>query len=103
MKFGDFTVPQPYGKGSGCLLRGRPHRRTRSRRGAGADQTPEAGRRRRAADIGDNTDIIGRVRLLFDLIPLILATDSSRVVSVMIQDHQTVPKVEGVSTDQHNL
>ena len=54
-------------------------------------------------DIGDNTDIIGRVRLLFDLIPLILATDSSRVVSVMIQDHQTVPKVEGVTADQHNL
>ena len=54
-------------------------------------------------DIPDNTDIIGRVRLLFDLIPLILATDSSRVVSVMIQDHQTVPKVEGVTADQHNL
>ena len=54
-------------------------------------------------DIGDSTDIIGRVRLLFDLIPLILATDSSRVVSVMIQDHQTVPKVEGVTADQHNL
>ena len=54
-------------------------------------------------DIGDSTDIIGRVRLLFDLIPLVLATDSSRVVSVMIQDHQTVPKVDGVTADQHNL
>ena len=55
------------------------------------------------ADIADNADIIGRVRLLFDLIPLILATDSSRVVSVMIQDHQTVPTVPGVTADQHNL
>lgn len=54
-------------------------------------------------DIPDKTDIIGRVRLLFDLIPLILATDSSRVVSIMIQDHQTVPNVEGVTADQHNL
>ena len=54
-------------------------------------------------DIADNADVIGRVRLLFDLIPLILATDSSRVVSVMIQDHQTVPAVPGVTADQHNL
>ena len=54
-------------------------------------------------DIPDNADVVGRVKLLFDLIPLILATDSSRVVSVMIQDHQTVPKVAGVTADQHNL
>ena len=54
-------------------------------------------------DIADNADVVGRAKLLFDLIPLILATDSSRVVSVMIQDHQTVPKVDGVTADQHNL
>ena len=54
-------------------------------------------------DIPDNADVVGRVKLLFDLIPLILATYSSRVVSVMIQDHQTVPKVQGVTADQHNL
>ena len=54
-------------------------------------------------DIADHADVVGRVKLLFDLIPLILATDSSRVVSVMIQDHQTVPKVAGVTADQHNL
>ena len=51
----------------------------------------------------DIADVVGRVKLLFDLIPLILAMDSSRVVSVMIQDHQTVPKVQGVTADQHNL
>ena len=54
-------------------------------------------------DIPDNADVVGRVKFLFDLIPLILATESSRVVSVMIQDHQTVPKVAGVTADQHNL
>ncbi len=54
-------------------------------------------------DIADHADVVGRVKLLFELIPLILATDSSRVVSVMIQDHQTVPKVAGVTADQHNL
>lgn len=51
----------------------------------------------------DHADIIGRVRLLFQLIPLILETDSSRVVSLMIQDHGVVPTVEGVMNDQHSL
>ena len=38
-----------------------------------------------------------------NMIPLIVQTDSSRVVSVMIQDHQVVPKVAGVSSEHHNL
>ena len=37
------------------------------------------------------------------MIPLILETDSSRVVSMMIHDHGSVPQVRGVSVDQHNL
>ena len=40
---------------------------------------------------------------MFGLIPLILETDSSRVVSMMIQDHGVVPIVEGVTSDQHSL
>ena len=54
-------------------------------------------------DIPDSADLIGRARLLLDLVPLILQTDSSRVVSVMIQDHYAVPKVEGVTGNHHNL
>ncbi|MCZ6617182.1 MAG: DUF1552 domain-containing protein, partial [Gammaproteobacteria bacterium] len=54
-------------------------------------------------DIHDRTEYVGRIRLLIDMIPLILETDSSRVVSVMIQDHQVVPKVSGVSGQHHNL
>jgi hypothetical protein len=38
-----------------------------------------------------------------DLLPLIVQTDSSRVITVMVQDHTVVPKVEGVSADHHNL
>ncbi|MBQ11374.1 MAG: hypothetical protein CMJ45_07485 [Planctomyces sp.] len=38
-----------------------------------------------------------------DLVPLIVQTDSSRVVSVMIQDHFVIPKVAGVSGNHHNL
>ena len=38
-----------------------------------------------------------------DLVPLIVQTDSSRVVSVMIQDHFVVPQIEGVTGNHHNL
>ena len=54
-------------------------------------------------DIPDHADLIGRAQLLMDLVPLIIQTDSSRVVSVMIQDHYVVPKVEGVTGNHHNL
>ena len=54
-------------------------------------------------DIPDKADLIGRIGLLFNMVPLILETDSSRVVSIMIQDHGAVPKIEGVNGDHHNL
>ena len=54
-------------------------------------------------DITDRGDILGRIRLMFRLIPLILETDSSRVISMMIQDHSVVLKVPGVTFDQHSL
>ena len=57
----------------------------------------------RPVDIPDPSDLIGRVKAMFSLIPLILETDSSRVVSLMIQDHGVVPQVEGVTSDHHNL
>ena len=55
------------------------------------------------SDIPDNRDLTGRSQLLVDLVPLVVQTDSSRVVSVMIQDHYVVPKVEGVTGNHHNL
>ena len=54
------------------------------------------------ADIDDPADLIGRTRALLDLVPLMLQTDSTRVVSVMIQDHQAV-RVGGLSDNHHNL
>ena len=48
-------------------------------------------------------DLIGRIELMLNLIPLILQTDSSRVVSLMIQDHGVVPQIAGISKDQHGL
>lgn len=52
-------------------------------------------------DIDDPADLIGRANLMLGLVPLILATDSSRVVSLMIQDHGVVPKVAGVNGEHH--
>lgn len=54
-------------------------------------------------DIPSRSDLIGRVRLMFRMIPLILETDSSRVISLMIQDHGVVIDLPGVSFDQHSL
>jgi hypothetical protein len=54
-------------------------------------------------DIPTAADLIGRIRLMFRMIPLILETDSSRVVSMLIQDHGVVPQVEGVTGGHHGL
>ena len=54
-------------------------------------------------DVQERRDLIGRVQLLMDLIPLILQTDSTRVVAVMIQELREVPKIPGVSGTHHNL
>ena len=54
-------------------------------------------------DIPSHSDLIGRIRTMFRMIPLILETDSSRVVSMMIHDHGVVPQVPGVNSDQHSL
>ena len=54
-------------------------------------------------DIKEDNDIIGRTKLMFDLIPLILQTDSSRVITFLIQGRGDVPPIEGVTMDHHNL
>lgn len=54
-------------------------------------------------DITDSADMIGRARTLLKLIPLILKTDSSRIITMVIQDHLVVPKIDGVQAEHHNL
>ena len=54
-------------------------------------------------DIPSRSDLIGRVKLMFRMIPLILETDSSRVISLMIQDHGVVIDLPGINSDQHSL
>ena len=54
-------------------------------------------------DVADKADLVGRLDLLLDLVPLIVQTDSSRVISIVIQNNHGIPLVDGVSTEHHNL
>lgn len=54
-------------------------------------------------DISDEKDLIGRMNLLLDLIPLALQTDSTRLITVFVQGRNDVPPVPGVNIDHHNL
>jgi hypothetical protein len=54
-------------------------------------------------DITDNADSVGRLRLLFELVPLALQTDSSRLITILLQGTNSVPPIPGVSIDHHNL
>lgn len=54
-------------------------------------------------DITDEKDLIGRMNLLLDLIPLALQTDSTRLITVFVQGRNDVPPVPGVNIDHHNL
>jgi Protein of unknown function (DUF1552) len=54
-------------------------------------------------DVSEEKDLIGRIELLFELIPLAIQTDSTRLITVMIQGRNDVPMVPGVSIDHHNL
>ena len=55
-------------------------------------------------DETNNAMLIRRIRLMFGMIPLILETDSTRVITMMLQDHSVVPAdVPGAGSDQHGL
>jgi hypothetical protein len=54
-------------------------------------------------DIADKADVIGRTRLMYDLIHLALQTDSTRLITLQIQGTALVPPLPGVSRDHHNL
>ena len=40
---------------------------------------------------------------MLNLVPLIVQTDSSRVISVVIQHNHGMPQIEGVDSEHHNL
>lgn len=54
-------------------------------------------------DISNAADLIGRMQLLMDLIPLALQTDSTRSIAVLVQGRGDVIPIPGVTMDHHNL
>lgn len=54
-------------------------------------------------DITNRLDVIGRTRLLYDLVHLALQTDSTRLATVALFGLNAVPVVQGVDQDWHNL
>jgi len=54
-------------------------------------------------DIQNGADTVGRTRLMYDLIHLAIQTDSTRVITLSIDGMSSVPPIEGVTIDHHNL
>ena len=54
-------------------------------------------------DILDPSELLGKIRGLMNLIPLMLQTDSTRVVTLMIQANHGVPNIAGVQAEHHPL
>lgn len=54
-------------------------------------------------DIVSGADLVGRTRLMFDLIHLALQTDSSRLVTLLLLGTSLVPPIQGVNLGHHDL
>ena len=54
-------------------------------------------------DIQNPADLVGKTRLMFDLIHLALQTDSTRIVTLLLLGTSLVPPVPGVSMGHHDL
>lgn len=54
-------------------------------------------------DIKDRAEIIAQTRLMYDLITLALQTDSTRVITYGLGGLNAPPRIEGVSSDWHQL
>ena len=51
----------------------------------------------------NSADVVGKSRLMFDLIHLALQTDSTRLITLMLLGTSLVPPVSGVSLGHHDL
>jgi hypothetical protein len=54
-------------------------------------------------NITNPADVIGRTRLMFDLIHLAVQTDSTRLITMLLAGTSLVPVVPGVSLGHHDL
>ena len=54
-------------------------------------------------NIANSADLVGRARLMFDLMHLAIQTDSTRLITLMLLGTSLVPPVQGVSLGHHDL
>lgn len=54
-------------------------------------------------DIANGADLVGKARLMFDLIHLALQTDSTRLLTLLLLGTSAVPPINGVSLGHHDL
>lgn len=54
-------------------------------------------------DIRDQADVIGRAKLMFDLTALAIQTDSTRLITIMMEGFFIVPPIEGVDEGYHTV
>lgn len=54
-------------------------------------------------NITSGADLVGRARLMFDLIHLALQTDSTRLITLLLLGTSLVPPIQGVNLGHHDL
>ena len=54
-------------------------------------------------NINNGADLVGKARLMFDLIHLALQTDSTRLVTLLLLGTSLVPPIQGVNMGHHDL
>ena len=54
-------------------------------------------------DIQDKADLIGRTKMMYDVMHLALQTDSTRLITLQLQGTGLVVPIPGVTIDHHNL
>ena len=58
---------------------------------------------KKPVDISSESDIVGKSKLLYDMMYLALKTDSTRLITLNMMGQSTVPPVKGVSEGYHPL
>ena len=54
-------------------------------------------------NIASSADLVGRTRLMFDLVHLAIQTDSTRLITALLLGTSLVPPIAGVSLGHHDL
>ena len=54
-------------------------------------------------DIANGADVVGKARLMFDLMHLAIQTDSTRLFTLLLLGTSLVPPIQGVSLGHHDL